>query len=136
MNKFHTTPLPYTTVDSDGDSVTIHCILPDGQLLGVVTPENDGWAKPYGQLYTADGYMASCIHRAVRLVEPRDPHLVAFEALPHHVQELLFLTMDPTRPKKIAGIKALRGFLDLGLGEAKRLWELMDENHNNRRWAA
>lgn len=109
--------LPFTTTDTDGDPITIHCRLDDGTLLGI----NSCAFGPYPVMYNDRGRTPCGIYG---LNPPKTPGRDDFDNAPHHVQSLINLTIRVG--EKIEGIKALRGFFDLGLGDAKRLWEELE----------
>lgn len=116
-NIFHTTPVPYDTTDTDGDKVTIHCVLDDGRLLGIV----HGSFAQYGELFTAEGVNSH--HDRVRLKEPKPYGYEAYLEAPQHFRESIELTFAAR--KKITGIKWMRAQLGIGLSEAKRLYEFL-----------
>lgn len=121
-NVFHTIPTPYTTTDSDGDTVTVHHILDDGRLLCTIKAT---FGDDYAYLFRADG-TAPGSFASHHLNPPPLPGRAEYENLADHRKNVI---LDLIRCRQtIYCVKYLRGELGLGLGDAKRLYDrLADE---------
>lgn len=119
MSIFTTTLIPYTTTDTNGDQVTILALVEDTKLLGVKT---NRFGDQYAVLYRSDGSEAyDPSGKACALNPPNPTGLDAYNSLNPNIRDLINVTIK--HGHKISGVKALCSLLNIGLSDAKALWE-------------
>jgi hypothetical protein len=112
-------PLPVRTTNGLNEIVDIVARHKDGRYIGVIDGDILNW-------FNEDGTHAVVPSSAYDLRQPPIFGRVDYDALPDGVKGLMELTF--TKQQKIAGIKALRQLLGLGIYEAKCPWERLKRN--------